>query len=468
MRAGRPERDLGPAGCDPDPSWAEGVDPAAARGEGSGALCKPASSDAAWARFTRLRHTLFALDMRFGQLGPDGLVARLQSQGTYVPRLGPPWPLEVALRRAPGLGRARLRGRAVGRLAEERGQAACDWTGVVDGEGRFLDLAHPWRRRERWIGPADAGHADTAATGAGRVRGTLAGHSERVTWVSWAPDERLASASRDRSVRLWDAASMRCLQVLGPLEDEVGAVVWGPDGRLATLAKGMVRVWDLARGIVVSEVYAGTASARCVSWAGAPGPGGRLAVGCADGCIRLLTPGASLLGLLGGHAGAVRCVAQTGDGTVIASGADHGDVALWSSRELALLTRLKGHQGAVRSVACSPDSQWLASAGDDSTVRLWDVAAGTPAAVLRDHRRGVSEVAWSPDGAVLASRGEDRTVRLWRPGTWAEIGSMPDDLVERWPSGLAFHPREPWIALSAPGPAIRVWDLGERARPGPP
>ena len=323
---------------------------------------------------------------------------------------------------------------------------------MVDGEGRFLDLAHPWRRRERWIVPADAGDADIGAPGAGRARGTLAGHSERVTWVSWAPDVRLASASRDRSVRLWDAGSMRCMQVLGPLEDEVTAVAWGPDGRLATLAKGMVRVWDLARGIVVAEAYAGTAPARCVSWVGAPSPGGRLAVGCADGCIRLLTPGASLLGLLGGHAGEVRCVAQAGDGTVIASGADHGDVALWSGRELALLTRLKGHQGAVRSVACSPDSRWLASAGDDSTVRLWDIAARAPAAVLRDHRRGVSEVAWSPDGAVLASRGEDRTVRLWRPGTWAEVGSVPDDLVERWPRGLAFHPREPWIALSAPGP----------------
>jgi Pup-ligase protein/WD domain, G-beta repeat len=460
--------DLGQAGDDPGRPTVEGSGPGAEGGAGSRASGGLTGHDVAWARFTRLRHTLFALDMKFGQLGPDGLVARLQKQGTYVPRLGLPWPLEVALRRAPAQGRGRLRGKAVARLAAERGQAACDWTGVVDGEGRFLDLGHPWRRRERWVPPADPGAGDVAAPGVGRSRGALAGHADRVTWVSWAPDTRLASASRDRTVRLWDAESMQCLEVLGPLEDEVTLVAWGRDGRMATLAKGMVRVWDLARGTAVAEVYAGTAAARCLSWVGVPGPGGRLAVGCGDGCIRLLTTGGSLLGLLGGHAGQVTCVAQTADGTMIASGSEHGDVAIWSGRELALLARLKGHQGAVRSIACSPDGRWLASAGDDSTVRLWDIRARAAASVLRDHRRGVSEVAFSPEGAVLASRGEDRVVRLWRPGTWAEIGSLPDEVVERWPRGLAFHPCQPWIALSGPGAAIRVWELGEGVRPATP
>jgi WD40 repeat protein len=460
--------DVGQAGSDPGPATVEGSAPGAEGGAGSETTSSPRSHDAAWARFTRLRHTLFALDMRFGQLGPDGLVARLQQNGTYMPRLGSPWSLEVALQRAPAQGRGRLRGRAVARLAAERGQAACDWTGVVDGEGRLLDLAHPWRRRERWVLPADTGPGDLGAPGVGRSRGALTGHADRVSWVSWAPDTRLASASRDRTVRVWDAESMQCLEVLGPLEDEVTAVVWGPDGRMATLAKGMVRVWDLARGAAVAEIYAGTATARCVSWVGVPGPGGRLAIGCGDGCIRLLTPGASLLGLLGGHAGQVSCVAQTVDGTVIASGSDRGDLALWSGRELALLARLKGHQGAVRAVACSPDGRWLASAGDDSTVRLWDIAGRAPAAVLRDHRRGVSEVTFSPDGGMLASRGEDCTVRFWRPGTWAEIGSLPDDVVERWPRGLAFHPRQPWIAFSGPGAAIRVWELCDSGRPPTP
>jgi WD40 repeat protein len=418
-----------------------------------------------WSQFARLRHGLCALDMKFGQLGSRGLAARLEKQGSYVHRLGSGWPLDIALRKTPARGRARLRGRAIARLAAERGLAACDWTGVAGVDGRFLDLAEPWTRRERWISPPDLGGETAGPVVAGRTRGTLAGHTDHVTWVSWAPHGQLASASRDRTARVWDSESMRALQVLGPLEDEVTAVAWGPDARLATLAKGMVRVWSLTRGRAVAEVYTGSIPARCLSWIGVPGPGGRLLVGGADGCIRLLTSWGNLLGILGGHAGEVHCVAQSADGHVIAAGADHGDVALWSGGELALLARLKGHQGAVRSVACSPDGRWLASAGDDSTVRLWDIAACAPAAVLRDHRRGVSEVAFSPTGAVLASRGEDRTVRLWRTGSWGEIGSLPDEVAERRPRGLAFHPGQPWLAVPAAGASIHLWELGEDAQP---
>ncbi len=43
---------------------------------------------------------------------------------------------------------------------------------------------------------------------------TLSGHTEGVSDIAWAHDsERLASASDDKTVRLWDASTVRSLFV---------------------------------------------------------------------------------------------------------------------------------------------------------------------------------------------------------------------------------------------------------------
>jgi proteasome accessory factor A len=418
-------------------------------------------------RLERLRHALFALDMKFAQLGPDGLATRLELQGAFVHRRGKRWPLDIALWRTPQRGRARTRGAAIARLVGQRGQAACDWTAVVDGEGRILDLSHPWQSPDHWEARAEAGSGTGAISPGARRRAVLLGHADRVTWLSWAADGRLASASRDGTVRLWDVAAGRCLRVLGPVAGEIAAVAWGPEGQVAAIAGGRVRIWDGDGALRGEQPHRDAAPAGCVSWTGAAGApaGGRLAVGCADGCVRLLGPQGQRLGCLAGNAGAVHAVAQTPDGRLVASAADHGDLGLWSAAERALVAHLKGHQGPVRALACSPEDRWLASAGDDSTIRLWDISARAPGAVLRGHRRGVSEITFNGDGTVLASRGEDRTLRLWRTDTWSEIGTVADEVLERRPRGLAFHPRLPWIAVPDGGSAIRIWDLAEAEPP---
>ncbi|MDQ3764358.1 MAG: hypothetical protein M3460_23135, partial [Actinomycetota bacterium] len=96
-----------------------------------------------------------------------------------------------------------------------------------------------------------ARRAFAVASTASRVRMVLARHTSAVRDVASSPDgRRLASASNDRTIRVWEIASGDELAVLHGHTDTVNAVAWSPDGR--QLATGShdhtVRVWDARDG----------------------------------------------------------------------------------------------------------------------------------------------------------------------------------------------------------------------------
>src|SRR5262249_30190043 len=83
-----------------------------------------------------------------------------------------------------------------------------------------------------------------------RASSELLGHEGDVTSLAFGPGRRLASASRDGSVRLWEVGSGQPGRALAGHEGEVRDVAFSPDG--ATLASagadGTVRLWAAASG----------------------------------------------------------------------------------------------------------------------------------------------------------------------------------------------------------------------------
>ncbi|KAF2195100.1 hypothetical protein K469DRAFT_615361 [Zopfia rhizophila CBS 207.26] len=119
---------------------------------------------------------------------------------------------------------------------------------------------------------------------------TLEGHSDGVRSVAFSRDStRLASASGDRTVKVWDASSGQCLQTLEGHSGGVMSVAFSRDSiRLASASgDGTVKIWDASSG-------------KCLQ-------------------------------TLEGHSGGVWSVAFSRDSTRLASASSDGTVKIWDA-----------------------------------------------------------------------------------------------------------------------------------------
>ena len=301
----------------------------------------------------------------------------------------------------------------------------------------------------------------------------LKGHSKWVSSLAWEPYHlqapgrpRLASASKDATVRIWDAISKRIDLVLSGHKGSVSCVRWGGTGNIYTSSHDKtIKIWSAATGTLshtlsahahwVNHLALSTDSVLRTAYhdhhntTNPTSPTSdeakvaqaktrfekaatinneiteRLVSASDDFTIYLWSPPTTSssqknppiikpLARLLGHQKQVNHVTFSPDGLLIASSGFDNHIKLWNARSGAFISTLRGHVGPVYMSCFSPDSRLLVSGSKDTTLKVWDVRTGKLKEDLPGHKDEVYAADWSPDGGKVGSGGKDKAVRVWR------------------------------------------------------
>lgn len=158
-----------------------------------------------------------------------------------------------------------------------------------------------------------------------------------------------------------------------------------------------------------------------------------------------------------GHAGAVRSVAYSPDGSRAISGSADSSLRLWDLTAEECMRVFEGHSGWVNSVAFSPDGYFAISGSDDKSLRLWDLVTGECVRTFEGHSKVVVSVAFSPDGSRAISGSDDTYLLLWDVKTGECICQLKGHT--KMVNSVIFSP-DGTRAMSASSDAtLRLWDL---------
>ncbi len=289
-------------------------------------------------------------------------------------------------------------------------------------------------------------------------RNHLSGHQESVFSVSFSPDGKtFASASVDKTIKLWDLATGREIQTFSGHQSGVVSVSFSPDGK--TLASGSsdktIKLWNIATGKETQTLSGHKKGVNSVSFS----PDGKtLASGSGDNTIKLWNIATGKENqTLSGHKKGVNSVSFSPDGKTLASGSYDNTIKLWDLATGKETQTFSGHKKTVNSVSFSPDGKTLASGSEDNTIKLWDLATGKETQTLSGHKEGVNSVSFSPDGKTLASGGSEDTIKLWNLATGKETQTFLGH--KSFVKSVSFSPDGKTLASGSGDNTIKLWDL---------
>jgi len=267
----------------------------------------------------------------------------------------------------------------------------------------------------------------------------------------------LASGAKDRTVRLWNGAT---LEPIGPtiqMTSWVRRIAISPDGAILVASDQVDKLgfWDARTALPLAPLVSLPHSVTGLAF---NHDGTRLAVCNDQGEARLWDMSRfQAVGEPMRHRLAIHSVAFSPDGTRLATASYDKTARLWDSRTTTSIGYPLTHRGYVWSVRFSPDGDRVLTGSFDGTAQIWDAHTGRPLGEPMNHGDMLYGAEFNHDASIVLTFGRSWSARLWdaassRPlGEWLAHDGEIDDAV--------FLAGRPVVATASRDKTARLWSV---------
>ena len=257
------------------------------------------------------------------------------------------------------------------------------------------------------------------------------GHAGDVRALDYdGENERLLSASHDRSIRLWNAETGELIQEFKQ-PASLWAIKFSPDGRHFASGGGSsdsrhsLYLWSLSNPDEPLRILPVRDRVLGVDFS-------------ADGKVLAVAEGgtATIWDVSSGeliktipHSSTVYDASFIDEGMRLATASKIGIFEIWDADSFTREFQSPRQNFEVRDIEESPDGRFLATAGWDSIVRVWNQDEGRIALPLLRHSGRVNCVRFDSAGRRIATGASDGSIRVWDlagqrnptrfPGVWS-------------------------------------------------
>ena len=315
----------------------------------------------------------------------------------------------------------------------------------------------------KWTGIVKDGYVTVFDNDTKEKVGDLFGHEGTVTAAVMSDDGRWAlTGGSDRTMRLWELPSCRCLRTFTSLGGGVDAVYLGKNGLFAfsLIAGGTLRLWNVSTLCADKLSYRAplllslVASAELIT---------KQQVEMSNRCTEIKE--AIRVGDYATVIQAVDAAKELGGWEAARKSLDADGVWDSLSRHCARgkmtdalnVYTFVGHHDAVSSVVLSLDGSLAASAGRDQTIRVWNIDERKCVGVLEGHYDWVRSLAMTSDSKFIVSGSWDRSVRVWNLATGQTVRKF-DEKVKSL-TQIALNPQGRTVAIANGQGAVILWDV---------